>query len=132
MTTPMKEQVHTADRHLWRNRVYWLGGSPCAGKSSVADLLAERYDLTVYRCDDAYFRHTQICNPIDQPTLYAITTMSWDEIWMRPVDVQVASELAAYREEFPMILADLSTLPPDRPILVEGAACLPNLVEHPL
>lgn len=82
--------------------IYWLGGSPCAGKSSVADLLAERYSLAVYRCDDAFYRHTQICNPQDQPSLHAISTMSWDQIWMRPVEVQVATERAAYREEFPI------------------------------
>jgi hypothetical protein len=109
-------------------QVYWLGGSPCAGKSSVADRLAERHNLTVYRCDDAYSRHVQACNPQDHPTLHAITQMTWDEIWMRPVAVQVAAELDAYREEFRMILDDLSVLPRDRPVLVEGCAVLPELV----
>jgi 2-phosphoglycerate kinase len=130
MSTSLKEQLHTVDMNAQPHRIYWLGGSPCAGKSSVADLLAERYGLTVYRCDDAFFRHTQICNPQDQPALHAISTMSWDQIWMRPVEVQVATERAAYREEFPMILADLRGMPQDRPILVEGAACLPELVEQ--
>ena len=130
MSTSLEEKVHMADDDAVRRRTYWLGGSPCAGKSSVADLLAQRFGLAVYRCDDAYFRHIQICNPKDQPTLHAITTMSWDQIWMRPVEVQVAAEFASYREEFPMILADLRAMPQDRPILVEGAACLPRLVEQ--
>jgi hypothetical protein len=112
----------------WLRTAYWLGGSPCAGKSSVADRLAERYGLTVFRCDDAWFRHIQLCNPVNQPTLHAITRMSWDEIWMRPVAVQVAVEFDAYREEFPMILDDLRRLPRDRPILIEGCALLPELV----
>ena len=92
MASSLAEPAHRADLNEWRHRTYWLGGSPCAGKSSVADLLAERYGLTVYRCDDAYFRHIQICNPQDQPTLHAITSMSWDEIWMRSVDVQVMAD----------------------------------------
>ena len=128
MSMSLNKQVHQVDLNVGGHRIYWLGGSPCAGKSSVADLLAERYGLTVYRCDDAYFRHIQICNPQDQPTLHAITSMSWDEIWMRPVDVQVMAEFEIYREEFPLILDDLRHLPEDRPILVEGAACLPELV----
>ena len=128
MSMSLNKQVHQVDLNVGGHRIYWLGGSPCAGKSSVADLLAERYGLTVYRCDDAYFRHIQICNPQDQPTLHAITSMSWDEIWMRPVDVQVTAEFEIYREEFPLILDDLRHLPEDRPILVEGAACLPELV----
>jgi hypothetical protein len=107
---------------------YWLGGSPCAGKSSVADRLAERYNLTIYRCDDGYGQHIQACNPLEHPTLYAITQMTWDEIWMRPVAVQVDAELAAYREEFGMILDDLGRLQQDRPVLVEGCALLPELV----
>jgi hypothetical protein len=105
-----------------------LGGSPCAGKSSVADRLAERYNLTVYRCDDGYGRHVQACNPKEHPTLHAITQMTWDEIWMRPVAVQVDAELEAYREEFRMILDDLRGLPRDRLVLVEGCALLPELV----
>ncbi len=128
VSTPWEEQAHKPELDAWLDRTCWLGGSPCAGKSSVADLLAERYGLAVYRCDDAYFRHTQLCNPQDQPTLHAITAMSWDEIWMRPVDVQVTAEFAAYREEFPMILADLRAMPHDRPLLVEGCALLPELV----
>ena len=128
MSTPFAEQAHSEDVNARRRRTYWLGGSPCAGKSSVADLLAEHYGLTVYRCDDVYFRHIQICNPQDHPMLHAITTMSWDEIWMRPVDVQVAAEFEIYREQFPLILDDQHSLPPDRPILVEGCACLPELV----
>jgi hypothetical protein len=108
--------------------IYWLGGSPCAGKSSVADRLAERHNLTIYRCDDGYWRHVQACNPKDHPTLHAITQMTWDEIWMRPVAVQVDAELNAYREEFSMILDDLRGLQQDRPVLVEGCALLPELV----
>lgn len=108
--------------------VYWLGGSPCAGKSSVADRLVERYRLALYRCDDAFDRHMAQCNTQDHPTLAAIRTMTWDEIWMRPVAVQVAAELEAYREEWGLILGDLAHLLQDRPVLVEGCALLPELV----
>lgn len=54
--------------------------------------------------------------------------MTWEEIWMRPVPIQVDSEFALYREEFGMILDDLRALPSTRPILVEGCALLPELV----
>jgi len=107
---------------------YWLGGSPCAGKSSVADRLAERFHLTIYRCDDAFNRHIAQCNGKEHPSLFAISHLTWDEIWMRPVDVQVAAVLNAYREEWGMILDDLRRLPPERPFLVEGCALLPELV----
>jgi hypothetical protein len=31
--------------------LYWIGGSPCAGKSSVAATLAARYGLRHVECD---------------------------------------------------------------------------------
>jgi hypothetical protein len=113
------------------SHVLWMGGAPCAGKSSMADLLAARYGWRVYRCDDAYQAHTERATPDEQPTLYRAARMSWDEIWMRPVDVQVETEVAVYREQFPMILDDLARLAPGL-VIAEGAALLPELVARVL
>lgn len=38
-------------------RVLWIGGSPCSGRSTMADRLAAAFGLGVFRCDDAYERH---------------------------------------------------------------------------
>jgi hypothetical protein len=108
--------------------VYWLGGSPCAGKSSVADLLAARHGLHVYRCDDAFSLHRHQIDPRRQPVFARLGRASCDELWMRPVARQIAEELAFYREEFPQILADLRAVPRTRPLIAEGAALLPDLV----
>lgn len=108
--------------------VLWMGGSPCSGKSSMAALLCERYDLAYYQCDAHFDAHQQAATPADHPRLHALGGMTWDAIWMRPVAAQVADELVIYREEFGLILDDLRALPPDRPILAEGAALLPELV----
>lgn len=108
--------------------IYWLGGSPCSGKSTVAEILAKRYNLHYYRCDDAFTRHQQASSTTNQPTLHQLGTLTSDEIWLAPVAEQLQREIAIYREEFAMILADLETLPADRPILAEGAALMPELV----
>lgn len=110
------------------SQFFWLGGSPCSGKSSIAQILAERYDLAVYNCDGRFDHHQSQATLTNQPALHRLGTMTWDDIWMRPVAEQVQSVIKMYHEEFPMILADLRALPPDRPILVEGAALLPELV----
>jgi 2-phosphoglycerate kinase len=109
-------------------RIFWVGGSPCAGKSSVAEMLAEAYGLHVYKCDDAFWEHAKRVDPVKQPTFHRLTQMTWDEIWMRPVKAQVADEFACYREEFAMILGDLLALPGSAPVIAEGAALLPELV----
>lgn len=105
------------------NKVCWLGGSPCSGKTTIADRLAQRYGCRVYHCDEAFETHKAYI-----PAMQPILKMSWDEIWMRPHDELLRSELAIYRQEFAMITADLRALPRDRPIIAEGTALLPELV----
>ncbi len=111
------------------DHVYWLGGSPCAGKSSIADRLAVTHGLDLYRCDDAYYRHLTMISPEAQPLLSRLANASCDDLWMRPVAQQVDEELAVYREEFPLIQADLAALPRSRPVIAEGAALLPELLD---
>ena len=31
---------------------YYIGGSPCAGKSTVAEILSRKYNLYYYKVDD--------------------------------------------------------------------------------
>lgn len=111
-----------------RSHVFWLGGSPCAGKSTIADRLAAAHGLSVYRCDDAFYRHKDLVTPEDQPVFARLARASCDEVWMRPVARQIAEEIALYREEFPFILADLVALPANRPVIAEGAALLPEVL----
>lgn len=108
--------------------VLWMGGSPCSGKSSIAEMLAKKYSLHVYKCDDAFWEHAKRVDPVEHPTFYRLTHITWDELWMRPVAVQIADEFACYREQFDMIVDDLLALPRSTPIVAEGAALLPDLV----
>ncbi len=34
------------------NNIYYIGGSPCSGKSTVAEILSEKYDLYYFKVDD--------------------------------------------------------------------------------
>ncbi len=115
-------------RHT-RSRIYWIGGSPCSGKSSIVRLLAERHDFTSYNCDDAFGQHGRTVTPEKQPRFHRVMHSSWDEIWMRPVDELVEDEWAIYGEQWSLIVDDLLRLPADRPIVAEGAALLPELVQ---
>lgn len=106
--------------------VYWLGGSPCSGKTSIARQLAAQLDLELYICDEHFPRHVAGASPVKQPTLARIASLSWEQVFMAPVEEQVARTLAAYREEFALILADLATN--DEPLIAEGAALMPELL----
>src|SRR4051794_25909438 len=108
---------------------YWMGGSPSSGKSTITEALAARFGLQVYRCDDAHFQTPKLISPECQPIFAHLTQASCDEIWMRPVAQQIDEELALYREEFPLILSDLANLLMSGPVIAEGAALLPELVD---
>lgn len=133
----MKPQSIEAPNHnlsestpaLKLHQIYWVGGSPCSGKSTVTDALAARFDLQVYRCDDAYYQHQHLVTEERQPIFTRITRASCDELWLRPVPQQIAEALALYREEFPLILEDLRALAKIGPVIAEGAALLPDLLD---
>jgi hypothetical protein len=91
-------------------------------------LMATRYGLSLFRADEAYFRHEKIVVPECHPIFYQLTHCSSEELWMRPVEQQVAEEITLYREEFPLILEELLTFPKSPPLLAEGAALLPEWV----
>jgi hypothetical protein len=108
--------------------IFWLGGSPCCGKSTIADRIAARAGMLVYRCDDAFYDHVKLVTPDTQPAFNKIASYDADGLWLRPVEQQIAEEIELYREEFRMILEDLRALPTDRPIIAEGAALMPELL----
>jgi hypothetical protein len=108
--------------------VYWLGGSPCSGKSSIAAAIAQQQGWEVYSCDEAFYRHLKLITPEAQPVFSRVMGLGQEELWMRNVERQVREEITIYQEEFPFILADLLALDPKRPVLAEGAALLPELV----
>lgn len=110
------------------SHVLWIGGSPCAGKSSISELLADRYGFQVYHCDDAYDDHLRRATPGKHPLMFQAGKSTCDEVWMHPIDFLVERKLAFYREEFEMVVEDLRSLPGSTPILVEGSALLPERV----
>jgi 2-phosphoglycerate kinase len=80
--------------------VYWMGGSPCLGKSSVTMLLAKRYRLLAYHCDDAFATHRQRISRDRHPMLYKWTQTSWNVLWIQPAKALVLEAIACYQEHF--------------------------------
>jgi 2-phosphoglycerate kinase len=107
------------------NDVLWLGGSPCAGKSSVAGILARRFGLDLYRVDEAFEQHVLRLDPARQPALVRWCAASANERWLQPIDVLLRDALDCYREHWGLVLEDVVARPKPRPLLVEGTALLP-------
>lgn len=123
---PTTDQIETL-RHTLAN-VYWMGGSPCSGKTSIARVLVKKHGFQYYDCDEAFWRHNEKVTPERQPVFYRVLHLSSEDLWMRPVDQQISEEITIYQEEFLLILEDLMALPRSQPVLAEGAALMPEYV----
>lgn len=110
--------------------VYYIGGSPCSGKSTVASLLSKTYGLTYFKVDDHLERYMALAAADGKPCCKKATAMTPEEIWMRPPALQCQEELDIYQEIFPYIQADLKGLNAPGAILTEGAAFLPLLMKQ--
>lgn len=110
------------------SQAYILGGSPCSGKSTIAEKLSSQFQFQYYKVDDFEQEHMGRCRPDRHPVMFRYLKMSWDEIWSRPAPVQVQEEIEFYRERFEMIIEDFLKFEPGTPIILEGAAYLPELL----
>jgi len=112
------------------SQAYILGGSPCSGKSTIAERLSNTFKIPYYKVDDHERDHSKRSDPNRHPIMHNYQKMSWNEIWMRSVSFQVKEEFEYYRERFEMVVQDLGKYDPNKPILLEGAAYLPELLEE--
>jgi 2-phosphoglycerate kinase len=110
------------------NDVFWLGGSPCAGKSSISEIVARRFGLDVYHVDQAFESHEQSFDPLNHPALAKWSETSWNQRWMKPVESLVQEVIACYQEHFTLVLEDIVSLPKREALLIEGTALLPAQV----
>jgi dephospho-CoA kinase len=103
----------------------FVGGSPCAGKSTVCDLFAQKHGFARYHCDQHYDQHLTRAKP-DQATLKSFQNRSWLEAMTRPLETMIQDELQASRELGVLALEDL--LQQKGQIIAEGMPFMPDLM----
>jgi len=108
--------------------VYYIGGSPCSGKSTVAQALAQRYGLAYYKADDDLDAFIDRGAAKGWPVCRRIRSMTAEETWMRSPWVQCREELGFYREIAALTAEKLQGLHAER-VVAEGAAFLPELIQ---
>jgi SAM-dependent methyltransferase len=112
--------------------VFWIGGATAAGKSTAADVLAERYGVTVYHFDRQEPFHVYRSIPEEQPHLIRFMGRTMDDRWvLRSPEAMVEELLASWTERFSMVVDDLRSLVQEGPVVAEGAGLFPILV-YPL
>lgn len=108
--------------------IYYIGGSPCSGKSTVAEALAQQYGLTYFKADDYLEDFTARGAAAGLPVCQHILRMSADETWLRPPHVQCQEEFDFYAEVAPFVAEKLAELHVSR-VIAEGVAFLPRLMK---
>lgn len=110
--------------------VYWIGGGSCAGKSTVARRLADRYGLYLYATDDVMAEHSRRSKPQDCPLLHQFIAMNMDDRWVNRSPATMLDTFHWFHGEgFDMIIEDLLRIPTSVRVIVEGFRLLPQLVK---
>lgn len=109
--------------------IYYIGGSPCSGKSTVAARLAEKYGFYYFKVDDFLDDYLKKGIVKGKPICTKQSSMTSEEIWMRAPEIQQIEELEFYKEIFEFIIADISDInSANSAIITEGASYLPELM----
>ena len=128
--------------------IYYIGGSPCSGKTTFARYLAAKTGMYHLELDDLLGKYALLGSQKGWSACQRQWAGTPDEIWLREPGEQCRQEIDFYREIFPLIQDDLSQLERDRKItlfaeqsleipaahlergmILEGAALLPELMQ---
>jgi len=112
------------------DNIYFLGGSPCCGKSTIAEFINKKYGFQYYKPDDFLREYIQKGKDDGNEWLKYIANMPMDKIWLRDPQLLNKEELLTYEHLFPYFISDLNNFSKDIPIITEGAAFLPNLIDQ--
>lgn len=112
------------------SKIYYIGGSPCSGKSTIAQMISEENDLYYFKVDNYLDDYIRRGNASNKPFSSKVLKLSADETWLRDPMIQNTEELEIYREIFDYIIEDLSKIEAPNGIITEGAAFLPELMRE--
>lgn len=110
--------------------IYYIGGSPCSGKSTIAELISKKYNLYYFKVDDFLEKYIQMGALKGYEICKKQSEMNAEQIWMRDPLLQCKEELEIYQEMFEFIQEDLKQINNEKGIITEGAAYLPALMKN--
>lgn len=107
---------------------YWIGGSPCAGKTTIAGILGQEHHISVYHLDRHIEDYFQRADPQQHPHLTRYARLGLKRFLQRPAAAQLHEIIGMSAEQFPLVLGDAHRLAQTwkRPVLIEGANLRPQ------
>lgn len=115
--------------------VLWIGGSPCAGKSTVSHTLARIYVFVDYHLDAWAQNHFARRVAAGDTEAAAFLKMNMRQRWVeRPVEELTREVILSWTRECDLAVADLLALPRENVIIAEGnffPACVAPYLSSP-
>lgn len=112
--------------------VLWIGGPPDSGKTTIANILAERYGLQVYHFDRHEPDHdsrVRRASPAKYPYNHAWDAKTLDELWVAgPPSAMAELVVGCWSERIGLVTEDLLAMSTHRPIVAEGPGFFPEVV----
>lgn len=105
-------------------QINWISGSPCAGKTTISQIIGQEFGWQVYHVDRNFERYLQRANSEEHPHLIQYKNMGLQRFLLQDPQWQLEQIIGISKEQFKFILEDIADLPDDNPILVEGANIL--------
>lgn len=105
-----------------------IGGSPCSGKSTVAERIAQEYSAYYFKVDDHLSELIKQAADNGSAVCKTIQQMSPEEIWMREPEIQCKEEFEIYWDIAPFVFDMISRIDADL-IITEGAAYTPEVMK---
>lgn len=90
--------------------IFYIGGSQCCGKSTVAEEISKKYNLYYFKVDNFLEKYIQMGATAGKPICVKQVNMTPEEIWMRNPEEQNIEELQFYDEIFEFIVEDIKRI----------------------
>jgi len=110
--------------------IYYIGGSPCSGKSTIAELIAKKYGFCYFKVDDFLEKYMGLGAEKGYEICSKQSKLSFEQIFMQNSELLCEEELQTYCEMYEFIKADLQAISSEKGIIAEGAAFLPKLMKQ--
>ena len=110
--------------------LYFIGGSSCCGKSTIASMLQKEYGFVYFKLDEYTGDYIEKGASLGLEPMLKISKMNYDELYLgRTVEEQVEDELNFYKESFEFFLEDLENLEGEN-IIIEGSNVTPDFANE--
>lgn len=111
--------------------IYYIGGSPCSGKSTITEIIAKKYNLYYFKVDDFLDKYIACSAEKGYEICAKQSKLNFEQIFMQNPEKLCEEELQIYGEIFELIKEDMQEIHlqnDENGIIAEGAAFLPKLM----